>query len=362
MVVVMLALGGAAPGAHAHETPVDVVTLVEEVAPLTEGLTVQVASSVTTQLVLENATGEVVEVLDDDGRAFLRLDGERVEANFDVASWYRSNDPFGQVDVPATALDDRITDDWRQVAMGPSWGWFDHRLHDGSRSVPGPSEGGGDILDRWVVPLLVGTRPVEVRGVVAFRPPVGTYEAVISRQAAGLVGQVVNGPAPALSVEHLDTGIHVLLGVYGEPFLRFSPEGVEANLVSPTWHQVARAMSSVPLPAELSGTSQLPVWERIAPGRRFTWIDPRLSIPLAAPDDPSFATSVASWSVPVQPEGAPAEATSDLKGEIRWVPASSRQLLHRDRDGTQWGVLVPVLVAAAVAGAGAGGVLRRRRR
>jgi hypothetical protein len=357
----MLALGGAAPGAHAHETPVDVVTLVEEVAPLTEGLTVQVASSVTTQLVLENATGEVVEVLDDDGRAFLRLDGNRVEANLDVADWYRSNDPFGQADVPAAAIDDRIADNWREVATGPAWGWFDHRLHDGTTTAAAESATADAVIDRWVVPLRVGGRAVEVRGVVAFRPPVGTYEAVISHQAEGLAGQVVNGPAPALSVENVGDGILVVLGVDGEPLLRFSPDGVEANLVSPTWHQVARAMSSVSLPAALAGSSQLPVWERIAPGPRFTWIDPRLSIPVAAPDDPSFATSVASWSVPVQPEGAPSGTTSDLEGEIRWVPASSRPLLHGSGDGTRWGVLVSVLVVAAVGGVVAGGVLRRRR-
>jgi hypothetical protein len=120
-------------------------------------------------------------------------------------------------------------------------------------------------------------------------------------------------------------------------------------------------MSTVSAPADLAGSNQLPVWERTAPGPRFTWIDPRLSTPLAAPDDPSFATSVGSWSVPVRPEGAPAGETSELKGEIRWVPASSTTLLHKSGDGTRWGVLVLVLVAAAVAGVGAGDVLRRRR-
>ncbi len=47
----------------AHEVDPSVLTVLDAVEPAVDGLVVQVATSVTTQLVVENRTGEVLEAV-----------------------------------------------------------------------------------------------------------------------------------------------------------------------------------------------------------------------------------------------------------------------------------------------------------
>ncbi len=107
----------------------------------------------------------------------------------------------------------------------------------------------------------------------------------------------------------------VVLGYYGEPFLRIGPDGVEENTRSATF---------LDAPEPPGGQNATPDWKPRSPGITATWADRRtywLGSPpagvAAAPGVEQFA--VASWTIPLQ---AGARVT-DVTGRIVWVPGPS---------------------------------------
>jgi hypothetical protein len=97
-----LVAGLVASPAAAHEVDPAIRFVIDE-APAVEGISVQVGTSVTAQLVLSNTSDRPVEVLGDRGQPFLRVGPDGVEANLAAPEWYLSNSPFGDGQVPASA-------------------------------------------------------------------------------------------------------------------------------------------------------------------------------------------------------------------------------------------------------------------
>jgi hypothetical protein len=81
----------------------------------------------------------------------------------------------------------------------------------------------------------------------------------------------------------------VVLGLLGEPFLRFGSDGVWVNRASPS------AAADRLVPQAGSG------WERVASSRSFAWHDHRL-----APPGGLRGGETAAWSLPVRVDGRPA--------------------------------------------------------
>ncbi|HEX9681775.1 MAG TPA: hypothetical protein VGA13_01720 [Acidimicrobiales bacterium] len=360
--VAVTTLGPATRPAAAHETPTEVVTLVSEIEPSVEGLTVQVVQSVSTQLVLTNETEDTASVLDDAGRAFLRIGGGVIEANVDVAAWFLSNDPVGEVsDLPPRAVDGFVDDVWIQVAEGDRWGWFDHRLHPETIAVPGNTSAseGPAVLGRWTVPIIVGDVDVEVRGVIEFRPPVGTYLTLVLVSPEPLAATVLEGPAPGLFAERRTAGEVIVLGGFDEPMLRFRDGGVDANWASPTWHETARAMSTQPTPYTTASAVADADWHEVAAVDRFGWLDPRIRYPTKPPDDPTFATTIARWSIPM----LIGDQQLEVGGESRWQPIdSTTPVSTAGADGTSAWRIVLIIATSALIVAAVIALLRRELR
>src|SRR5581483_3341602 len=90
-----------APPASAHQTVPGVVDVLDRVVPpLPAGVTVQVAVSVSDQLVVANPTPTDLVVLGDDGEPFLRIGAQGTFANLRSPTWYRDNDPTGSTPPP----------------------------------------------------------------------------------------------------------------------------------------------------------------------------------------------------------------------------------------------------------------------
>src|SRR5680860_1141193 len=87
---VLALLSGWAVPAGAHGADPGIRYQLTDV-PEVEGLTVQVVRGLAGQLVLANTTDQVVEVLDDDGRAFLRIGPNGVEADVGSPTWQASD-------------------------------------------------------------------------------------------------------------------------------------------------------------------------------------------------------------------------------------------------------------------------------
>lgn len=328
---VAVLLGAVSPAgtAHAHGGgDARVRTMLEASLPAElDGMRVEAHRTVAPQLVIENPTARVLEVLDADGVAFLRIGPDGVEANLAARAWFQTAGPGAPVP-PALASErsPRRAARWVRVARGHAFGWFEPRLDasdvhvaDAVRSAARPADVG-----RWRVPLRVDGAPVALEGRFRWEPPpAGAYRARLASPRAlapGVRVRLLPGPAPGLLIENTGRGVVTVLDADGSPFLRIGRKGVEANVRSAGWAASGRRGT---LAAAGGGPSRmrLPHWRRVSRASSYGWIDPRLM-----PDDP-FAARIA-WQIPVL-VGATAHA---VEGASEWrVPASHTAAISSSR-------------------------------
>jgi hypothetical protein len=158
-------------------------------------------------------------------------------------------------------------------------------------------------------------------------PAATSFLARVSSAPAGIDARVVDGDqrlwlrvSPQLTV--------LVLGLRGEPYLRFSSRGIEVNTRSATYY-LNRARPLVP-PAGL-GPNTSPHWKRISSGRSTSWHDDRLHA-LALAAHPSGNATLGRWVVPVVVDGQ----RTAVAGTLR----------HAARPSLLW--FWPLLLAAAL--------------
>ena len=267
-VAAVLALACVAPAALSYEDVApNVRVMFDGVEPEVPGLLVQVYDDpLAPQLVLDNRTGRAVEILDDKGKRLLSI---RPQA---------------------------------------SWGWFDKRLDTRRVRVPEQDKHVPVVLQEWRVPARLGRERIELRGHFRYEPPPpGVYVARLTsaRELAPAVSVTLStGQPPALLLENDGTQPVVVLGHQGEPFLRISERGVEANLASPTWQELGRYRGLA------TGKVGKTRWRRVAEVPRYSWLEPRAGQPV-----PGEASR--HWEVPVRIGGRDAA----IQGVTEWRPA-----------------------------------------
>lgn len=332
-------------GAAAHESGAGVRYRLVEVSPEVDGLVVQVVRGLAGQLVLANETGDVVEVLDDDGEPFLRIGPDGVDGDVASTAWRASDRPFGLAEERPAADGDEPR--WIALSSGTSWGWYDHRMH--GEQLAAPSDATSEVVvEQWEVPLRVDGRAVTVRGETVAGPPAGSVVARLTSDReiqAGVRATLLPGAVPGLLLE-VDDGHEALVrGEAGEPFLWFHDGRVQANAASPTWHRVGGQSD----PTDVDATAE-PTWQVVGDTQRLGWIEPRASA--AVPEDPPpDGTVLSTWAVPVEVDGR----TTTIVGELRWV---ARRAAEEAGGGLPW--LDVAMAAAGIAVVGALLVVRRR--
>jgi hypothetical protein len=113
---------------------------------------------------------------------------------------------------------------------------------------------------------------------------------------AGIQARALEGD---LKLQLTVSGRHVVvvLGLLGEPFLRFSPAGVQANAASPTAWNSGVVTSSQAVPA-----SRSPSWRKLTGGHTFAWHENRLR-PRPIVAGGASPTRVAAWTIPLVVDG-----------------------------------------------------------
>lgn len=342
----------AAP-AHAHEADPRIVTVVDEIAPaLPEGVVVQAEAGISAQLVAQNPTATVLEVLGTGDRPFLRISRAGVLADVASPDFFTTSNPNGAAPESATTAAPR----WVRISAGDSWGWYDHRLHPEALPAPADSRRVARLAD-FTVPLRLGETATSVRGHVEFRPLLGAFSVTARPGPAGVTVQALPGRLPGLFVSNPQRTPLTVLGRDGEPFVRFSARGVEVNERSRT-HVEDRAARG--LDAGTPGPD--PLFRLVTPGgTSYTWLDARLRYPQDLPPDPvlraSTPTVVQDWTVPVQLAGAEAA----FSGQITWVPEAGAGPVTQE-DGSADRHLLPYALAAGAALVLSAAVLVLRRR
>ena len=317
--------GAAAPPAGAHESDPTVHPVIDAVDPPVAGVTVQIATSVTAQLVVSNPTPTPVSVLDVNDEPFLRIGPDGVFANKASPWWYLTNSPDGDATVPADAHRGAAAR-WEQVSTEPAWGWFEHRLHPKARRAP------PDVvrthttrtLARWSVPFSYGAQPFAVKGRIVYEPVRGAVTARLRGPVQPFpdVGvQLAPGRVPALFLVNRGAEPVVVAGQDGEPFVRVGPNGAEVNRRSPTWADDARAQDLTAAAAVVDPTAP-PDWAPVAAGTGYSWLEFRGLYERDRPPrrvvDAGKTAVLHRWTVPLEQGGRRVE----LRGETVWKPVS----------------------------------------
>jgi hypothetical protein len=297
--------------------------LVAEVPPLSgpfEGMTIQVVETLAPQVLLHNPTSRTLEVLDDRGRAFVRIGPQGVEADLAASAWYNTYSTAG-VEIPAYARDVNAEPRWRRMDRDPAWGWFDPRV-DPERGRSGDHHGSAPADDQpppkvWRIPVRVDGVATELRGdFVAKRLPRGQLQIHIEPETLppGLSVTPSSGRPPALFARYSGALPLVVMGMENEPYLRFSAErGVEANLLSSTWRRYGRAALAPPEGATA------PAWHRISAQASLSWLEPRAAYLESAPRNERTRQTVRRWVIPMVSD----QGQWQLRGRTDWLPEPS---------------------------------------
>ena len=309
----LLLLGVLVPPAAAHEADPRVVTTLDEVVPpLPAQVVVQVQAGIATQLVADNPTATVLEVLGTRGRPFLRISSAGVLADVEAEEFFTTSNPNGGA--PGGASQEGPPR-WVRISAGTSWGWYDHRLHPDALPAPQDEQRAAE-LGEFEVPLRYGAEDVVLRGTVGFRPLQGSFTVSADPAPAGLAVQALPGQLPGVFLS-AEPGTQVEVeGRDGEPFLRITDAGVEVNERSRTHveDRLARGTPAGPPSTE-------PAFRLVAPdARSYTWLDARRRDPADLPPEQALRaqqpTEVEQWRVPVRLGGR----SQALTGAITWVP------------------------------------------
>jgi hypothetical protein len=310
--------------AHAHLGVPGVRAVLDEITPsLPDGVTVSVPAAAGGQVLVDDRAGVPIDVLDPDGRPFLRLgpNGAAVDAGTSAgAAAAPGLFADGRTETPASGgASGGAPADWRHVSTAAAWSWVDERLHARPLLVAPSSRAGAVVrLDAWRIDLTVADQAVVVRGHREYRRPRGAAAAAVDAASVptGLRVDVAGSPLSTVVVDASGLrGEVVVVGVAGEPVLRIDAGsgGVEANEASPTW--VARNGA----PVGASGEAP-PRWRRVALSRTYAWTDPRVTVPTGLLTDEVLADTrprtVGTWSIPLRIDGVPATVV----GTHRWVP------------------------------------------
>ena len=348
LVAVMTVLVGLtlAPAASAHEgSDPEIAAVLDRATPDMPGVRVTVQTTrLGSQFVVENPTPTEVTILSSVGDPLFRIGPEGVLGNFRSPEWYTSKVPGGAVAIPEKAAE-KGTPVWARVSEEPAWGWFDHRLHAATLDPQQKSDHEPlKAFGTWTVPVLYGEALGSVEGHFEYRPPLGSFVPTLSQTqpAAGVTLTALQGnPTPGVAIDNAGPSEVVVLGDAGEPYLRLTANGAEANQLSPTW------IASQD-PAAVAGTgldpTAAPQWVPVGSTGQYSFTLDRAgpAQDLAALYEVTSPTVIREWTVSLLVNGE----RIDVDGETTLTPPGYT--------GSGWGMwTITGLVLAVLAGTAA---------
>ncbi|WP_101676024.1 hypothetical protein [Alloalcanivorax mobilis] len=302
------ATGWPAPAlAHGPEAST-VKARLEALPPALRGVKVQVQTTVAPQLVVENSSTKTLEILDRNGRAFLRIGADGVRADLASPAWYQTQTAARGVPIPG-GVGEHAPPHWARVHSEPHWGWFDTRLRTDGIEVPHDVEHAGRpaSLSAWSIPVRFDGEPATLQGTFRYQPlPEGVMVSRLTsspQPAPGVRVSLAPGTVPALFVRNDGKEPVMVLNASGQPYLRIGPDGTAANAAAPR---------------------QPPRWVKISDVPRHAWTEPRATYASLNPPEAIRQAGkralVTQWSVPMTRAGEPMA----VSGEVYWQPQAER--------------------------------------
>lgn len=306
----------AMPAAWALQaTDARAVQIRPQLAPLPDALnTLDIRLHLTTPptLGVHNPTDRSLVIRDASGHAFLSIGPDQVTADI--------NSPWFQRARLLPADNARIAGnqppEWRVIADGDRFAWQDLRLriHPSMNPPAGVTRGRPKFMQRFRIPVTLGQASSHIGGVFLYHPsPSGVFRAVITDHGSfgkSISVQPLVGKSPGLLLRNRGEQPLTVVGVQGEPFLRFEPGRVLVNPASSTWQRVAPAGTDTPYQADADAH-----WVAISSSSAFGWHDPRMRAndATAASGEPE---PVHAWNIPV----VVGEQRYTIQGVTWWLP------------------------------------------
>ena len=331
-----IALLAAAPVSAHEEHALHELTVIDSVSPNIEGIEVRVVHLDAPALVVRNDTDEVLTILGEKGEPFLQIGPTGVRANAESPTTYRSAAPNREVVPPDVKASARPS--WVVFSEEASWTWFDPRL----RFSKGKTS--------WEVPFMLGGQPIMATGGFETLQGHGHFITEMeSPEIEGLDLRLTQGAIPAVFVRN-DTGeVLTVPGDADEPFLQIGPDGVLANLRSPTYYTSgSTAILKVPPIADASAE---PRWEKVSRIPVWAWLERRAAVPAELYQREQLGNerrTILEWTSEYTLGGEPLSVT----GHVDWVPPSASGVDLEKKSDTPW-LLIAAVAVTALAAAGA---------
>ncbi|EKF75250.1 hypothetical protein A11A3_04700 [Alcanivorax hongdengensis A-11-3] len=294
--------------AHGPEASAVKVRLDPLPAPMAD-IQVQVQTTVAPQLVVANHGKAPLTVLDEQGRAFVRIARDGVYADVRSPAWYRTQSAARGVPLPQ-GVSQTASAHWVKVQREPHWGWFDPRLRTEGVTVPHAVKDAGQpaSIAGWSVPVRVGDTETRLQGQFRYEPlPRGVMFSRLTSAAQPLEGVTVSlapGTVPALLVENRRDQPLLVMDGQGMPYLRIGPQGSFVNA-----REASQRNDLVP-----------PRWVKVADVPRYTWTEPRAAhasrYPPSAVVRQGRRAVLDHWQIPVTLAGK----TVPISGVVYWQP------------------------------------------
>lgn len=293
--------------AHAEHGAGEPVPQIAKGARLPKGLSLEVVKSNAYQFSLATDGKQKVEVIGDDGIAFLRIERSKVFANLNSPNWFRAQQPGGGAIPPSLKEGDafkKLPPNWKEVAEHSGYGWYDPRLLQ-------------EDLQKFKLKLSInGTnREIPVARVAApgFK---GYWTSTITKEPAfeELTVLMPGLSSGAISVQRDLKAKHnyEILDDRQLPFIQLTAEGCWVNVQHP-WFEKSGLF--VKKEEALSSKG----WAKASSSGLITFQDPRLHVKDSEPKKPrQWKISIrVMGSVKGQEKGS--ENTDTVEGETRWI-------------------------------------------
>ncbi|WP_238942182.1 hypothetical protein [Marinobacter sediminum] len=290
--------------------------VLDQLPPELSELRVQLRRTLAPQLLVGNPTDKMLIVEDENGRPFLRIGPDKAEGDLGAAEFHRTNTIMAPGAIPAEASENPR---WAVVESSPNWGWFDLRLRTDGVNIPHQVVDGGEpaSIGAWSIPVRLGDTESVISGHFEYRPnAAGIIQAKVADLGAlkgqALVRAMPGSSRPGLFLSYNGESPLTLMGEQGEPFLRFSQQGVDVNRHSQTWASVAPA--GAPSFVENNGAAKAS-WAQVSGGKSYGWIEPRAgySDRVKNPSEPGV---IKRWQIPIKI----GDTKSRIEGETEWLP------------------------------------------
>lgn len=283
-----------------------------------EALEVTIYQTPRPTLSIHNPTGKRLVIKDGVGRPFLRIGPQRVAADFNSAWFLHARlAPAGN----STAKPGKpgASPDWHVIKNGDALLWQDLRVRvSGSLQLPpGVTRGPPRFLQRFRIPVTLGNTSSVISGYFLYHPsPQGVYRAVITDHGSfgdAITVKPILGEKPGLFIRNAGAAPVTVLGIEGEPFLRFRAGSVWLNPTNVTWKQAAPPDADIAF--DDKGAAH---WVQVSATGAFGWHDPRLrasgKTTFSGQPDPVHA-----WSIPV----VVGKTRYSIEGTTWWLPQVS---------------------------------------